>query len=68
MVRLDHISFTQPRRENEMNITLEQHMRDMGLMEPTQIEEVAAVTDTRHVYLEKGYFNDPRNENGDVPF
>mgnify|MGYP000010212737 FL=1 len=51
-----------------MNLTLEQHMRDMGLMEPTQIEEVAAVTDTRHVYLEKGYYNDPRNENGEVPF
>ena len=51
-----------------MNLTLEQHLRDMGLMEPTQIEEVAAVTDTRHVYLEKGYFNDPRNVNGEVPF
>lgn len=65
---MDRTSFTQPRRENEMNITLEQHLRDMGLMEPTQIEEVAAVADTRHIYLEKGYFNDPRNENGEVNF
>ena len=51
-----------------MKLTLEQHLRDMGLMEPTQIEEIAAVADTRHVYLEKGYFNDPRNGNGKVPF
>jgi len=51
-----------------MNFTLEQHLRDMGFMEPTQIEEMAAVNDTRHVYLEKGYYNDPRDRNEEVPF
>jgi len=63
-----HTSFTQHRKVSNMNTTLEQHLRDMGFMQPTALSELNAVADTRHIYLEKGYFNDPRDRNMEVPF
>jgi len=42
---------------------LELHLKEIGLLEPVKVEP-----DTRSVYLEKGYFNDPRNNKGEVPF
>ena len=54
-----------------MTPELELHMIDMGLLEPSVREELEAVADTKHTYpdlLVKNYFNDPRDENGEVPF
>ena len=47
---------------------LEAHLKELGILSEQVIEDFERVADTRHVYLEKGYFNDPRNGNGEVPF
>lgn len=54
-----------------MNQTLEQHLMDMGVIPAMMTQELEAVSDTRHIYpdlLDKNYFNDPRDANGEVPF
>ena len=51
-----------------MNQTIEAHLQELGFFPATLIEHVEELVDLRHVYLEKGYFNDPRDENGDVAF
>ena len=54
-----------------MTQEMEQQLRDMGILPATMLQELEAVADTHHVYpdmLDKSYFNDPRDENGDVPF
>jgi hypothetical protein len=42
---------------------LEKHLIEMGLFEPIKIKP-----EPQYAYLEKGYFNDPRDANGEVPF
>ena len=56
-----------------MNLSpeLEMQLQDMGVLPANWIEELGAVADTKHIYpdlLDKNYFDDPRNENGDVSF
>lgn len=54
-----------------MTQTLEQRLMDMGILPPTVLGELQDVADTKHIYpdlLDKNYFNDPRDENGEVPF
>tara|TARA_B110000259_G_scaffold104496_1_gene120111 strand:- start:630 stop:794 length:165 start_codon:yes stop_codon:yes gene_type:complete len=48
--------------------TLEAHLQELGIFPTSAIEDMARVPDTRHVYLEKGYYNDPRDRNMEVPF
>ena len=50
-----------------MTQELIKHLEDIGILSKA-LDDMERVSDTRHVYLEKGYFNDPRNGNGEVPF
>mgnify|MGYP000573740725 FL=1 len=50
---------------------LEMQLRDLGVLPATMLQELGAVADTKHIYpdlLVKNYFNDPRDENGEVNF
>ena len=56
-----------------MNLSpeLEMQLRDLGVLPPMMMQELEAVADTKHIYpdlLVKSYFNDPRDENGEVNF
>jgi hypothetical protein len=66
MVALAHTFFTQHPKGNEM--TLEQHLEEMGIRPKSIIRELEEILDPRLEYLAKGYFNDPRNGNNEVPF
>lgn len=51
------------------NANLDLFLMEMGIIpKKSDIEELEEVVDMRSVYLAKGYFNDPRDENGEVPF
>ena len=50
---------------------LEMQLRDLGVLPATMLQELEAVADNKYIYpdlLVKNYFNDPRDENGGVPF
>ena len=49
-------------------MSLEKHLREIGIMPSTLLEEIASVPDTRMQYAVKGYYNDPRDGNMEVPF
>ena len=69
MVALAHTFFTQHPKEMRMfNMTLEQHLEEMGIRPKSIIRELEELLDPRLAYLAKGYFNDPRNGNNEVPF
>jgi len=52
-----------------MDHALEKHLREIGILPQTTFDEPEGpYLDIRHTYLAKGYFNDPRDENGEVPF
>ena len=46
---------------------LETFLREMGLDKAYE-KSVSSKDGTNYYYLVKGYFNDPRNNNGEVPF
>ena len=50
-----------------MNQDLERELRMLGIMIPTE-DEVDVEEDMRSVYLSKDWYNDPRDENGEVTF
>ena len=50
-----------------MNQDLERELRMIGIMIPTE-DEVEVEEDMRALHLAKDYFNDPRDENGEVTF
>ena len=54
-----------------MSPSLHQELIDMGVLPPMMIQEMETVADTQHTYpdlLDKNYFNDPRDENGEVSY
>tara|TARA_R100000951_G_scaffold18629_1_gene15051 strand:+ start:321 stop:473 length:153 start_codon:yes stop_codon:yes gene_type:complete len=50
-----------------MNQDLERELRMLGIMIPTE-DEVEVEEDTRALHLSKDWYNDPRDENGEVTF
>ena len=50
------------------NMTLEQHLEEMGIRPKSIMRELEELLDPRLEYLAKGYYNDPRNGNNEVPF
>ncbi|MDA9812271.1 hypothetical protein N9C03_00525 [bacterium] len=50
-----------------MNQDLERELRMLGIMIPTE-DEVEVEEDLRALYLSKDWYNDPRDENGEVPY
>ena len=54
-----------------MTHELEQHLIDMGILPATTLEALEDNTATlsdRDLHFAKDYFNDPRDENGEVDF
>jgi len=51
-----------------MSPALERQLIEMGVIPATPLTEMEAVADYRNKYLAKGYYNDPRDENGEVPY
>lgn len=51
-----------------MNLELERHLTEMGILSNSFLGELVRCTDNRYVNLAKNYFNDPRDENGEVNF
>ena len=51
-----------------MNPTIEAHLKELGFFPAVLTEALEELVDLRHVYSEKGYFNDPRDEYGEVAF
>jgi len=54
-----------------MNYAIEQHLIEMGILPATTLEALETsygTLDDRDLHLAKGYFNDPRDENGEVNF
>lgn len=50
-----------------MNQDLERELRMLGIMIPTE-DEVEVEEDIRALHLSKDWYNDPRDENGEVTF
>ena len=51
-----------------MSPALEKQLIEMGVIPATPLEEMEQAIDSRLEYMAKGYYNDPRDENGEVPF
>ena len=49
-----------------MDLFLEQHLRDMGLIPLTELDGLEEIV--AYKYEPKVKFNDPRDENGEVPY
>ena len=50
-----------------ISTSLKMFLHEMGL-DKVHEKGVSDEPDTRHYYLVKGYYNDPRNDNGEVSF
>ena len=51
------------------NVNLDLFLMQMGIVpKKSELEEMEDVVDLRHLHMSKGWFNDPRDENGEVPF
>ena len=51
------------------NVNLDLFLMQMGIVpKKSEFEEMEDVVDLRHLHMSKGWFNDPRDENGEVPF
>ena len=50
-----------------MNQDLERELRMLGIMIPTE-DEVEVEEYLRALHLSKDWYNDPRDENGEVPY
>ena len=50
-----------------MNQDLERELRMLGVMIPTE-DEIEVEEDLRALHLSKDWYNDPRDENGEVTF
>jgi hypothetical protein len=54
-----------------MSLELERQLIEMGIIPASPLEELGTVCQSlqnHRVHMTKGYFNDPRDENGAVPF
>lgn len=48
---------------------IERHLREIGVLPETAAEALSDATDDpHHLHLGKGYFNDPRDYDGSLPF
>lgn len=47
---------------------MESELMSLGLLSLTDFNSLESVCEDRYKTLSKGYFNDPRDGNGEVPF
>jgi len=58
-------------RDNTMSIEIEMHLREMGILPANifdEMEQVSQSLQDHRMRMSKGFYDDPRNENGEVPF
>ena len=51
-----------------MTLELERHLMEMGVIASTMLGELESHKAIIDPTMVKGYFNDPRDANGEVPF
>jgi hypothetical protein len=51
-----------------LNYDLESYLNEIGVISNEGLSTLEEILDLRYVTLAKGYFNDPRDENGGVPY
>ena len=51
-----------------MTPQMERHLMEMGVIPATPLEDLSTVVDYSTPTLTKNHFNDPRDENGEVPY
>ena len=51
-----------------LNYDLESYLNEMGILPSNIIESLEQTLNPCFLTLTKGYFNDPRDENGEVDF
>ena len=58
-------------RDNTMSIEIEMHLREMGILPANifdEMEQVSQSLQDHRMRMSKGFYDDPRNENGEVPY
>ena len=54
-----------------MSLDIEMHLRDMGILPANifdEMEQVSQSAQDRYMRLGKGFYDDPRDGNNEVPF
>jgi hypothetical protein len=58
-------------RDNTMSIEIEMHLREMGILPANifdEMEQVSQSLQDHRMRMSKGFYDDPRNGNGEVPY
>jgi hypothetical protein len=58
-------------RDNTMSLQIEMHLREMGILPANifdEMEQVSQSLQDHRMRMSKGFYDDPRNENGEVPY
>jgi hypothetical protein len=58
-------------RDNTMSIEIEMHLREMGILPANTFDEMEQVSQSlqdHRMRMSKGFYDDPRNGNGEVPY
>ena len=58
-------------RDNTMSIEIEMHLREMGILPASifdEMEQVSQSLQDHRMRMAKGFYDDPRDGNNEVPF
>ena len=58
-------------RDNTMSLQIEMHLREMGILPANifdEMEQVSQSLQDHRMRMSKGFYDDPRDENGEVPY
>ena len=58
-------------RDNTMSIEIEMHLREMGTLPANifdEMEQVSQSLQDHRMRMSKGFYDDPRDGNGEVPY
>ena len=58
-------------RDNTMSLQIEMHLREMGILPANifdEMEQVSQSLQDHRMRMTKGFYDDPRDGNNDVPF
>jgi hypothetical protein len=58
-------------RDNTMSLQIEMHLREMGILPANifdEMEQVSQSLQDHRMRMSKGFYDDPRDGNGEVPY
>ena len=58
-------------RDNTMSLQIEMHLREMGILPANifdEMEQVSQSLQDHRMRMSKGFYDDPRNGNGEVSY